>query len=235
MKLILFPGLACTDRLFVLQKEALAELDVIVPRWVLPDSRETLEEFAVRWAQVVEQEYLAPGESCYVGGLSFGGMVAPTVGDYLQSRGFDVRSCFLLATVQCGQEIPSPSRLLWKAIDWLPQGGWGLLNRLARFELWRRGKKITFAAKVVFQDLIDSPCERSRNVLRLICSWRSKPKEHSFPVWSLHGSYDCLLPRYCVHPDETIPRAGHCLSLTHPDRVNDFIMRKIQEREAALP
>lgn len=234
MKLFLFPGLACTPRLFVLQQEALTDWEIITPDWIEPDSEESLETFAVRWARRVEQNSLTPGEACYIGGLSFGGMVAPPIGDYFQSRGYDVRGCILLATVQCGQDIPTIPRAVWKVLCLLPKGGWGLARWGAKFGRWRRGKNISFAAKEVFNQLLDSPCERNRNVLRLICGWRSKRTEHRFPVWHLHGSRDCLLPRYCVKPDETVPRAGHCLTLTHPQQVNDFISRKIRAREAEL-
>ena len=37
MKLLLFPGLGCTEDLFVLQKQALSDVvDVVVPKWIEP-------------------------------------------------------------------------------------------------------------------------------------------------------------------------------------------------------
>ena len=76
MKLLLFPGLGCTEDLFVLQKQALSDIvDVVVPKWIEPQKGETLKEIALRWAEDVYKQYFDPENgavenACYVGGLS---------------------------------------------------------------------------------------------------------------------------------------------------------------------
>ena len=174
MKLFLFPGLGCTEDLFVLQKQALSDVvDVVVPNWTEPVKGETLKEFALRWAAE---------NACYVGGLSFGGMVAPIIGGYLLERGVDVKGCFLLASIRGGTEIPAFSRFLWKLSCLSPNGNWKLVTLWARFTKWIRGKRISFLAQNVLNQLIDSPVQRSHNVLKMICAWRDQPEDYPFPI-----------------------------------------------------
>lgn len=233
MKLFLFPGLGCTEDLFVLQKQTLSDVvDVVVPNWTEPVKGETLKEFALRWAADVYKQYFDPENgatenACYVGGLSFGGMVAPIIGGYLLERGVDVKGCFLLASIRGGTEIPAFSRFLWKLSCLSPNGNWKLVTLWARFTKWIRGKRISFLAQNVLNQLIDSPVQRSHNVLKMICAWRNKPMDYPFPIWHLHGSADRLLPVRCTHPDEIVKGAGHVLTLLCPEEVNRFIRQRI--------
>ncbi|MBQ2621063.1 MAG: hypothetical protein IJF84_06950 [Thermoguttaceae bacterium] len=233
MKLLLFPGLGCTEDLFVLQKQALSDVvDVVVPKWIEPQKGETLKEFALRWAEDVYKQYFDPENgaaenACYVGGLSFGGMVSPIIGGYLVERGVDVRGCFLLASIRGGTEIPPVSRAIWKFSCWMPNGNWDLVKLWARYQIWVRGKRITFLAQNVLNQLIDSPVKRSYYVLKMICAWRDKPADYPFPIWHLHGSADRLLPVRYTHPDEIVKGAGHVLALLCPEEVNRFIRQRI--------
>ena len=235
MKLFLFPGLGCTEDLFVLQKQALSDIvDVVVPNWIEPQRGETLKEFALRWAADVYKQYFDPEsgateKACYVGGLSFGGMIAPIIGNYLVQRGIDVRGGFLLASIRGGTELPPFSRCLWKISCWLPTGGWNLVTLWARFTIWIRGKRISFLAQNVLNQLIDSPVKRSHNVLKMICAWRDQPEDYPFPIWHLHGSAERLLPVRYTHPDEIVSGAGHILTLLRPEDVNRFIRQRVSQ------
>ncbi|MBR6435106.1 MAG: hypothetical protein IKS45_01230, partial [Thermoguttaceae bacterium] len=228
-----FPGLGCTEDLFVLQKQALSDVvDVVVPKWIEPEKGETLKGFALRWAEEVYKQYFDPESgaaenACYVGGLSFGGMVSPIIGGYLAERGVDVKGCFLLASIRGGTEIPPVSRAIWKFSCWMPNGNWDLVKLWARYQIWIRGKRITFLAQNILNQLIDSPVKRSYYVLKMICAWRDKPEDYQFPIWHLHGSADRLLPVRYTHPDEIVKGAGHVLALLCPEEVNRFIRQRI--------
>ena len=233
MKLLLFPGLGCTEDLFVLQKQALGDVvDVVVPNWTEPVKGEKLKEFALRWAADVYKQYFDPESGatekvCYVGGLSFGGMVAPIIGGYLVERGVDVKGCFLLASIRGGTEIPPVSRAIWKIACWPPYGHWPLVKLRVRLQMWLLGKHIAFGPQKILEQLIESPIPRSYNVLKMICAWRDPPEDYPFPIWHLHGSDDSLLPVRYTHPDEIVKGAGHILSLLYPEEVNQFIRQRI--------
>ena len=233
MKLILFPGLACDERLFASQKESLKDIaDVIVPEWVEPQRSEDLKTFALRWAEEVYGNYFdgkdgAGEKTCYIGGLSFGGMVVPYIGNYLIQRGVDVRGCFLLASVRGGTELPPVSRFFWKASLLLPCGGWRLIRIWVKMLIWILGNKNPPFTEQVLSPIADSPVRRNYDVLRMICSWQDAPAEYPFPIWHLHGSADKQLPVRYTHPDEIINGAGHIIALTRSKEVNQFIRDRI--------
>ena len=67
--LVLLPGLGADQRLFNLQFAAFP--DLAIPRWPVVRESDTLPEFAARLARDIPQR-----DPLFVGGSSFGGMVA---------------------------------------------------------------------------------------------------------------------------------------------------------------
>ena len=92
--IILLPGMAADDRLFRLQRDALAGLTI--PAWIEPCGREPLIAYAGRLATWID-----PGGPCFVGGASFGGMVALEMAVHLRAE-----ACFLIASIRSGRELP---------------------------------------------------------------------------------------------------------------------------------
>lgn len=98
--LILLPGMAAGGRLFRLQRAALPCL--CTPDWIEPFDREPLTDYAQRFAQSI-----APGGRCFVGGASFGGIVALEMAAHLHAE-----ACFLVASVRSDSELPWRLRAL---------------------------------------------------------------------------------------------------------------------------
>src|ERR1700722_13749272 len=67
--IIMLPGMAADDRLFRHLRPSLPGL--VTPAWIEPRRREPLPAYAGRLARCID-----PGVPCFVGGASFGGMVA---------------------------------------------------------------------------------------------------------------------------------------------------------------
>ena len=237
----LFPGLACTERLFEPQKEGLAPVcRVCVPAWTEPSAGEPLRDFARRWGEAVwrayyspevpESERLDPAAGCFVGGLSFGGMCAPFAGEVLEEHGVRVFACFGLATIQDGTQIPRSSRFLWRTVNFRPCGGWGLLKVLCGASLKCFSRRFSMPRRETYLQLLESPCRRSHRVLRMIVGWRDGRAEYSFPRIHIHGQRDMLLPLRKLERESVsrILDAGHLLTLTRPAEVNDFLKEEIR-------
>lgn len=233
----LFPGLACTERLFAPQKDAWSDwVEVIVPPWVEPCREETLDAFARRWAEAVWETYFVSGkypreEGCYVGGLSFGGMIAPIVGEFLMARGVRVKYAFRISTVRCGDEIPPFHRILWRLLHFFPGGGWYPAKIFCWLVLQLFPRQISFARREVYQQVLDTPVERCRQVVRMLSAWHSPLQEYPFPFFQIHGEDDSLLPLKYTSPDVVLKRAGHCLTLTRSEEVNQLIGTILQTVE----
>ncbi len=236
--LFLFPGLACTQELYLPQIENLGDsLRIIVPEWLEPLAGESMEEFSARWGELIWNRYFSPASESdnfidgefYLGGLSFGGMIAPIIGDYLNSRGKTPGGCLIMAFVLSGAEIPVLSKIVWRAFSCLPYGGWGLAKSALRLLLAFRAKNKSHSLQTEYKMMCQSPWLRNRNVLRMIYQWKYVLPKHVFPIRHLHGTRDCLLPIRYTQPDVIIPDAGHCLSLTRPEATNDFIRHCVEQ------
>ncbi|MDO4570767.1 MAG: alpha/beta hydrolase [Planctomycetia bacterium] len=236
--LILFPGLACTQRLFAPQKEGLDDIaNVIVPDWVEPSRADSLQMFASRWGAAVWERYFASGllsadDGCFVGGLSFGGMVSPLVGKLLHDKGVHVHGAIRLATFRCGDEIPERFRWIWSSLNLFPGGGWYVSKIYCALVLRSLGGRLSFARREVYQQVLESPARRSIEVVRMLAQWRGAEPIFDFPILQIHGARDMLLPIRYTSPQITIPRAGHCLTLTQPSEVNEAIREFLLTRNA---
>src|SRR4051812_8548731 len=100
LPIILLPGMAADERLFRLQRAALPAL--VTPAWIEPRDREPLGVYAARLARCVD-----PGGPCFIGGASFGGMVALEMAAHLRAE-----ACFLIASVRAARELPWRFRVL---------------------------------------------------------------------------------------------------------------------------
>ena len=239
LPLFLFPGLSCTDRLFAMQKEGLSDLmDVIVPDWLKPHSYHTLISYAKEWGEKIWKDYFAPEapeenryevtRGCYLGGMSFGGMIAPIIGEVLESKGVKIRTCFCISTVRYGDQFPRRLRY-WRLLNISPDGCWLTIGAFCRMLIAFSGKRMSWARHEVYQQVIDTPPRRNFHVIRMFCSWHGPQHEYDFPIMQIHGGRDSVLPVECTNPDEVITKGGHCLPLTSGKRLNDLIAEQYKK------
>ena len=99
-RLLLFPGMTPNPDVFSEQVNALSNITAV--DYLAPEPRESLAQYADRMAT-----HLEPNSPDFVGGLSFGGIVALEVAYRL-----DVRACFLISSIRCPSELPFRFRLL---------------------------------------------------------------------------------------------------------------------------
>src|SRR5262249_32266340 len=59
-------------------------------------------------------------------------------------------------------------------------------------------------------------------------TWQPSPSTKGVRIYQIHGAADRTLPIKYVRPDVLVPGAGHLLSLTHADVVNDFIRTRVR-------
>src|SRR5262245_54615804 len=77
---VLLPGLGADHRLFRWQQEVVPAL--IVPPWPDPKPGASLSSFAARFA-----DHIPRSDQLYIGGSSFGGMVAVELAAFVRPRG----------------------------------------------------------------------------------------------------------------------------------------------------
>lgn len=121
----LLPALGTDERLFNSLRTAYPE--IVTPPWIAPQRRESLASYAERLAATLPRD-----RPCYVGGVSFGGMVALELTRHLPARG-----CLLISSIRSARELPPLLRrlrfgawLLPPGVDRIIAGGAGLLHRV---------------------------------------------------------------------------------------------------------
>jgi len=217
--LILFSGMGADERLLAPQRDAFPRL--IVPVWVPPEHHETLAHYATRMAERVD-----PHEPCFVGGASFGGFVAIEAARHLQAR-----ACFLIGSARCCEELPLQIRAMRKLKHMLPAIPFEWAPSAAHMSLGTAGNWMRPCARSIYKQLGDAKGSFLRWACYAVLSWDPPELPLPFPVYHIHGGMDRVLPAKNTHPDEIVPRAGHLLTLTHPEKVNHFLEEKMMAVE----
>jgi pimeloyl-ACP methyl ester carboxylesterase len=211
--LILLPGMAADGRLFRLQRAALP--CVCTPDWIEPFDCEPLTDYAQRFAQAI-----APGGRCFVGGASFGGILALEMAAHLQAE-----ACFLVASVRSGSELPWRFRALRPVVTLGPRG----LGRVAAWTARWLAPFLPRSAVGQLKRLSDPHSTFLRWASWAALTWQPSAKTRGVRIFQIHGSEDRTLPVRHTRPDVVVTGAGHLLPLTHPEVVNDFISRRLIE------
>lgn len=218
LPLILLPGLGTDARLYALQKTAFPQL--IVPEWIPPKWNESLPRYAERMAAEVNS--CGP---CYIGGTSFGGMVALEM-----TRHIPARACFLMSTIHSARELPLWMRVMGPTAWLLPPFTDRVLSLTGSLILNTVGRWLPPSAKTVCTHLSKTRSQILPWACRNVVRWKPD-QEWPCPIFHLHGDRDVILPHRGTTPTQLVPKAGHLLPLTHPFVVNEFLRRSIEQVE----
>lgn len=235
--LFLFPGLACNENLYTAQKYGLENIvNVIVPPWIRPTSKDQLHSFALRWAEFVWETYYSekalpenrqnPALGCYIGGHSFGGALAPIIGEFLESKGIKIHGCFQMASPSKAQDIPSKWRWLGRFLNIFPDGTWLLIKTFCYLRIrFSSRQRFSHEKEVFYRQVVASPARRSFHVVRMIYSWKEEKQEHkyNFPMLRVRGGNDSLCPPSKNYEAVILPHSGHGMMLTQSAKLNDLI------------
>ncbi len=209
--LILLPGMGADRRLFREQIAALENL--VIPDWLDPQAGDTLVSYAQRMAEAVD-----PGGPCFVGGASFGGMVALEMTRHLKAK-----ACFLIGSIRSPRELPRRIRMLRPLARIIPSWSLGILGGPARVMLAAAGSRMPPVARSVLRQFVDADRRFMRWASLAILRWEPSPESIPSPVLQIHGDQDHILPHRLTRPDRLVSGAGHVLSMTFPDEVNAFL------------
>jgi pimeloyl-ACP methyl ester carboxylesterase len=222
--LVLIPGLGSDAALYEPQRRALGDR-LVVPPWLPPlNARETLESYARRMAEVIQGDPRVV-KPYFVGGISFGGMLAAEIAECCAA---DVAGLILIGGCTDQSEIPGIFRLLALAGQHVPTG---LLMPLARrlapaVITWWQGLSPEDA------DLFASVYGRGNiGLLKwgadAMRRWESAIVVRD-PVYRAHGRRDDVIPipEHRMRPgrDLVVPDGRHLISLTHAAAVNRWLL-----------
>lgn len=209
--LILVSGLGTDERVFAPQKNTFDQL--IVPAWLEPMPRETLCAYAKRMAASID-----PGGPCYLGGASFGGILAIEMAHHL-----DARAVLLVGSVRSPRELPTLARWmrpLARLASLLPADSVRYGSCCLRKSI---GPFLRTHERQMFTYLEDTESSFLQWSILAMLLWRSPVEKLDVPVLQIHGDRDRAFPIRNTKPTKVVRGGGHVLSLTHADEVNSFL------------
>jgi pimeloyl-ACP methyl ester carboxylesterase len=219
-RIVLFPGLGADTRMFDRQKRYFGD-DLECPEWLPPRADEPFDDYARRWADVLQPE---PDDSrpLYLGGVSFGGMVAMQMTRHLKPK-----AVILIGSCRSTAAKPDRWQVARKVGDLIPQCLFGrrvlavgglYVSLLDRLDDPHRALMMAMSA--------DSPPCRIRWSGRACADWdfNENATPDFPPVHQIHGRLDAIIPLHPGDPDTVIPDGRHIIIFSHPDTVNRYIM-----------
>ena len=208
--LILLSGLGADERVLAPLKPAFAHL--IIPPWIPPMPDESLAHYAARTAHAID-----PRRPCFIGGISFGGMLAIEMTHHLEALG-----CFLIASARRRDELPKRVRWLGSLTARSPAGVVVAASRVASgLSVALRRIACPATLELLYQVKRTDPAF-ARWAFGAMLNWQASSAPDGVPVWRIHGDCDRLLPLR-GEADVLVPGGGHLLPLTHADQVAGFI------------
>jgi pimeloyl-ACP methyl ester carboxylesterase len=216
-RLILLPGLGADGTLFDPQRSAFPQLEV--PNWLPHEPGESLPAYALRMAATIK-----PSEHYYLGGASFGGMVACEMVQHLTPP---PRAVLLIASGRSGDCIAPHLRYFVKFARFLPERSFNAAQDLTPLFIQKFGR-LTPEQREWFGAMlaaVEAPFIRWG--IAAIIDWTGCDLG-DMPVHHIHGSDDELIPNARVKADEVIPGGGHLINVTHADQVNAFLAKHVQ-------
>jgi len=204
------PGLGSDERLFDAQRPVFPNL--IVPPWITPKTNESLRAYARRFAQTLKIK-----RPFYLGGASFGGMVALEMAKYLKPKGV-----ILIGSARNAKMVPFYDRKLAKTFPFLPSLIVSISRNfpLIRMALFGITKK---QHREMFNNMLLKTSNRFLSWgIQAIFAWEGCEAVKT-KVFHVHGKKDALIPIKKVSPDVVVKDGGHLVNLTHADQINKLI------------
>lgn len=210
--LFVLSGIGGDERLFEAQR---AIRDIRPIRRILPaHAHESLSDYAGRLAR-----QLSIGGRFDLGGSSFGGMVALEL-----ARHISPGQIFLFGSCRSPNAIAPWIRAVHPFAAILPDSLLHPPHMTRRLIARVFGATAPAHVDLFAKMLEETPASFIRWAARAVFSWPGVA-ELPVPIHHVHGARDHLIPADRVAPDCVIAGAGHLLTVTHADAVNDFISR----------
>jgi pimeloyl-ACP methyl ester carboxylesterase len=209
--LFLLSGMGADARVFEQQCRRIPL--ATVPAWIDPLPHESLSSYAMRLARRID-----PGVPCFIGGASFGGLVAVEMMPYL-----DVLACFLVGSVRAAKELPPAIRSLRRMAGAAQGIPFEVVQAVGPLLLWSSGFRTAAHGKTLLEQLSNADASFLRWACEAVLSWDGPSVAPTRPIHQIHGEHDPILPVRYTKPDVVVPGGGHALSMSHPDAVTEFL------------
>ena len=223
-RLILLPGLGSTPDVFYHQRKAFGDR-LETPAFIPHEPNESVSGYAQRWARQLSR----PGDDrpLFIGGVSFGGMLAQEMAQYLTPK---PRAVLLISTTREADKVTPMMQLAEVMGRFIPRGS---VNKTLPL------MKLGFALRDGLDDDDKGRLMQSaREVDPAMTKWASgvavswpgfKAPSGYPPVHQIHAKKDWVIkaPNEGTPNVELVEGHHHLLHMTHPKTVNRFLFEHV--------
>ena len=205
-------GLGADERVF--QKLELQGYQPIHIRWLEPDDRENIADYARRLTAQIKSE------KPILVGLSFGGIMAIEI-----AKQIDIEKVILISSTKDCHEIP----FYFKMFRWLPI----YLLLPARLILWL-GKLLaswffsleTVAERKLFKAILfDTNARFLKWAIHQVVIWKNELIPEN--IYHIHGEGDRIFPFQFVREDFSVENGGHFMIMNRAELISNLIQKII--------
>lgn len=216
--LVLIPGLGVDGRLFNPQRSL--DAHIITPAMPDPMEFESIGHYAHRLVRDIPRH-----DNLWIGGMSFGGMLALEAARYLNPRGV-----FLIASTRRGSAHAFLFQLLARFTSAIATSTIRTLLHSAPMLVRITGRPNRQQRKLLLMLVEDAHLKVTRWGARAAMNY-VYTGGLTCPIFQIHGEIDRLVPVQNVMPDVVVKDAGHVVNVTHAAAVNDFIRARMRSPE----
>jgi len=203
----------------LMQPLAVPDFELLSPDHILALAGESLSEYARR----VAKEHAICSED-FIGGASFGGMVAAEI-----ARQTPVRGLILLGSCIHPERLPLAYKWIEKLGPLVPN--WALGMRVwPPLVRWRFSPVSEKDERILIAMAKDCPPSQIRAFGKMAVQWRGIERIDC-PVLSIHGDRDRIIPVAGAEPGVILRNAGHAFTLTHGAETSALISEFIAKTE----
>lgn len=186
-----------------------SDYELVFIKWIAAKKKETLPEYAIRLAKVIDDS-----EPFALLGLSFGGMISIEIAKIKKPE-----HLILLSSIPKPGQMPKLYKFgkMIKIYAWFP------------FKLVKKNVKLTnklFGIKgQAHQRIMNNVFEKTdpeflRWAVRAILTWKNKEE---VPHISIRGTRDKILPLLKANPDYVIEDGSHFMVVINSDQISSII------------
>ena len=203
-------GLGADERVF--QKLKLEGYQPIHIRWVEPENKESITDYAKRLTEQIKSD-----EPILIG-LSFGGIIAIEI-----AKQINTKKVILISSTKNQQEVP----FYFQIFRWLP------IHRLipAKIMLWF-GQLLaawffsleTLAERKLFRAILyDTNAKFMKWAIHQVVTWKNELIPNN--IYHIHGESDRIFPYKFVREDFNVTKGGHFMIMNQAEYISNLIQK----------
>ena len=215
---ILLPGLGADKRLFE-KLQGLLKHESVVMDWIPTKGDEPLESYVQRLAQTCNSF----GSRRYIiCGLSFGGVIAPILANYLNAAG-----CIIISSVRTPVQLPLSYKILFRPFYVMPSLFYITVACIKLLLKYFLNSFLCCKWKSLAEQFLDSDSVWLFQSLRMLLTWSNNSLKtftsYHFPILQIHGQRDRIIPISNTCPDYVISKGGHVLVDSFSQEISECI------------